>query len=57
MIYRCVICGKEFVFDGEEYTYKKYMIKAGKHKTLYFCGWNCMRKYEKESEKKQWMKK
>lgn len=56
-MYKCAQCGKEFWFDGDEYIYKKN-VKNGKEnsKVLNFCGWNCMRKFEKEKEVKQWMK-
>ena len=52
MIYNCSKCNKEFYFEGDIYTYKK----SFDHKVLNFCGWNCMRKFEREKEVEQWMK-
>ena len=50
MIFNCFQCGKEVErMFMDEYLYKK------KHqdRTIYFCGWNCMRKFEKEKEVKK----
>lgn len=52
MTHTCDICGKEFYFNGETYLYKKVTGEGKKTKTHYFCGWNCMRKYEKSIGKK-----
>jgi len=58
MIFHCHECGKEVDRPYmDEYVYKKQSQKTnGYYTTLYFCSWNCMRKYEKEREKKQWKK-
>lgn len=42
----CYLCGKEFLYTGCEYIYRR----QNKGKRLLFCGWNCMRKWEKENE-------
>lgn len=58
MMYKCAQCGKEFYFSGETYAYKKSIgFKSGKPKVLNFCGWNCMRTYERKKEVERWMKK
>lgn len=50
--HKCAVCGtiiKRMYWD--EYIYTK---KIGKHnKQVFFCGWNCMRQYEKEREEKK----
>ena len=59
MILTCYECGKVFERDYlDEYVYKKAQYDLGGHnkKTLYFCGWNCMRNFERKREKKQWKK-
>lgn len=57
-IYYCHTCGKKmFRSYWDEYVYKKELTenkkRQKKHKTIYFCGWNCMRQYEKESEEQK----
>ena len=55
--YKCAKCGKVFYWTNiESYIYKKSTTRltSNKPKTIYFCGWNCMRKYEKEREKQGW---
>lgn len=56
MIKYCHICGQ--VMDRtywDEYIYKADIAvnKHKAHETVYFCGWNCMRKYEKERQAKR----
>lgn len=50
MLKICPICGKEF-YTGQyiDYVYKRTIDG----KILYFCGWNCMRKSDKEQEGKK----
>ena len=44
--WECAECGKKFYNTAiEQYIYKKYKPGRG---IAYFCGWNCMRKYEKK---------
>ena len=52
MINQCNICGK-FIdrLFWDEYVYKKEISTGYSNKTVYFCGWNCMRKWEKEQER------
>lgn len=40
----CPVCGKRFIM-AESHIYKKIF----KYKTLTFCGWNCMRKFENDN--------
>lgn len=51
MTFTCKQCGKYVdreAYDPDAYCYKK-RIRIGTHNKLaYFCGWNCMRKWEKE---------
>ena len=56
MIYKCAACGKEFSFSGEKYSYKKKINAHKTTRTVYFCGYSCMRKFEKEREKESWQK-
>ena len=45
----CPICGREFyVSSVDAWTYKKYPKKVGK--TILFCTWTCMRKWERSHE-------
>lgn len=46
----CEICGKSFIVHGEDYVFKRR--KGHNQQTLYFCGWNHMRDWEKANEKK-----
>ncbi len=40
----CPVCGKKFgSLAFEQWIYKIRVVDG----TLFFCGWNCMRKYEK----------
>lgn len=51
----CVLCGKGFfTLDRTKWVYKKVrkvpkelLGKNKSMKTLYFCSWGCMRKFEK----------
>lgn len=57
MKFDCAVCGKHVErLYMDEWIYKKFVYGHKKDewaKTLYFCGWNCMRKYEKEQEVKR----
>lgn len=51
---KCAECGKEFFIPCVSYwTYRKPAWRATHEKTVYFCGWNCMRKWEREQEEKR----
>lgn len=57
----CYVCGQKMDRTyWDEYIYKADVApnKHAAHDTVYFCGWNCMRKYEKERKagKKAWQK-
>ena len=54
--YKCFQCGKEFYNNNMKHYMFKQKINRGS-KTIYFCGWNCMREYEKERDLQSWMKK
>lgn len=41
---KCPICGKEFIMYDPNWIYR--FVYNGKTHT--FCGWNCMRKFEKK---------
>lgn len=59
MIFVCEECGKQCERSYmDEYIYKKPIWDSKGHykQTIYFCGWNCMRKWERKKEKKQWKK-
>ena len=50
MIVKCHVCGKDIDLSlYGDYVYKKIKYKGQNY--LYFCGWNCMRTYEKKEEK------
>lgn len=52
-MYKCAMCGKtiEGLYVMDEYVYKRFVQKkAGYIKTLYFCGWTCLRKFDHEKE-------
>ena len=44
----CPVCKKEFYVYSGDWIYKKSHYEK---KTTYFCGWNCMREWEKKNEK------
>lgn len=46
----CAMCGKEF--DLSVYDSKRYVYKRGRQ---YFCGWECLRKYDKSEIEKNEM--
>ena len=50
---KCGVCGKDFFIPVVGYwVYKRENhLKDGNE--IYFCGWNCMRKFEKEYEEKK----
>ena len=54
----CAICKKEiFIGNVESWTYKKDCYGVNTRGKIYFCGWNCMREYEKqypEPKPKEW---
>lgn len=43
----CPVCGKVFILESMDWTYKttKYFAKK-RNETKYFCSWHCMRKDE-----------
>ena len=44
----CANCGRVFyVFNPEDYTYRKRLGRQEKERFAYFCGWNCMNAWEK----------
>ena len=53
----CHVCGQRIermYWDEYIYTAQVTVDKRRKaHETVYFCGWNCMRKYEKERDAKR----
>lgn len=59
MIFNCETCGKQVERSYmDEYIYKKsFFDKEKGWITIYFCGWNCMRKYEKERTQMQYEKR
>jgi len=49
---KCEQCGKMFIKGlVVDWAYKKVIWRNG-DRTLWFCSWGCMRKYEKEHKKK-----
>lgn len=48
----CAVCGKLFILPSQEYVYKKYKGHGTNQRRVFFCGWTCMRQWEKEHEKK-----
>ena len=51
MTAKCYVCGKDIDLTiYNDYIYKKEHPDS-KSRTIYFCGWNCMRTYEKKEEK------
>ena len=57
--YVCTTCGKHFYRDSmEDYVYRRQKAVARKAPQLfYFCGWNCMRAWDREQEEKEEAKK
>ena len=56
MIKHCYMCGAKIDrMFWDEYIYKADVApnRRKSHEPVYFCGWNCMRKYEKEREEKR----
>ena len=50
----CDMCGKRFFVPiVGMYVYKRPGYWRDECRELYFCGWNCMRKYDAEVEKKR----
>ena len=49
----CAVCGKEVFIPVVGYWVYKKMDYMDDKEMKYFCGWNCMRKYEKEYEEKK----
>lgn len=51
-VHYCYLCGQKIVrLYWDEYIYKHSVQtkkKNRQHETVYFCGWNCMRKFEEE---------
>lgn len=49
---KCHQCGKQIEgYLMDEYVFKRYKdTKNGNTKTLYFCSWSCMRRYDYEKE-------
>lgn len=45
----CPICGKTFLPLSQEWAYRWHF----NGKLMVFCSWGCMRKFEKERDKKQ----
>ena len=48
---RCPMCGKSFI-PAPEHIYKAPI----KGRVKYLCGWNCLRKLEREKEAKKKLK-
>lgn len=47
---QCHTCGKNiYIPVVAMWTYKAHNYK-GQHDRVYFCGWNCMRKFEKDRD-------
>lgn len=49
----CAVCGKVFwPPDPGSWVYKreKWNTKKFKYRTIYFCSWGCLRKYERGYE-------
>lgn len=48
----CYECGKIFYPPvREEWVFKRYVPRASRDsrdRTIYFCSWSCLRKYERE---------
>ena len=55
---KCKVCGKDiFIGNLEEYVFKRKSWAVNTRGMIYFCGWNCMRVWEKEHpepEVKEW---
>jgi len=49
---KCKVCGKSFIMPSQEYVYKAYEGKESDRRRIFFCGWTCMRQWEKAHEKK-----
>jgi len=45
---KCPICGGVFILGGENWAYKR----VSGHKTMYFCSYGCLGKFEKTRPKK-----
>ena len=51
MVKHCYMCGQKMDRTyWDEYIYKADVApnRRKSHEPVYFCGWNCMRKYEKQ---------
>lgn len=49
----CEICGKSFIVPSQEYVYKRFKGHGACQTRVYFCGWNHMREWEKQEEKRK----
>lgn len=49
---RCAQCGKKFTMRCERRVYPFY-VGDGYSGKYYFCGWTCMRAWEREHPKKE----
>ena len=49
----CIMCGKErYMGNLDGYVFKR-KDNRGSGSMLYFCGWNCLRAWEKQFPEKQ----
>ena len=52
--HHCAFCGERFYIDNPGYyVYKKPASTKGSASMIYFCGWNCMRGFEKKKEEEK----
>lgn len=54
LYHHCAFCGEQFYIDNPGYyVYKKPASTKGSASMIYFCGWNCMRGFEKKKEQEK----
>lgn len=52
--HHCAFCGEQFYIDNPGcYVYKKPASTKGGASMIYFCGWNCLRGFEKKKEQEK----
>lgn len=52
--HHCAFCGEQFYIDNPGYyVFKKPASTKGSAPMIYFCGWNCMRGFEKKKEQEK----
>ena len=52
--HHCAFCGEQFYIDNPGYyVYKKPASTKGSASMIYFCRWNCLRRFEKKKEEEK----